>query len=155
MPNWVQQKVIVKGDAERVEHLHEHLRRHSSFCQVVLPMPFEFASSEGHDWVNWAISHWGTKWEIADIARLELEKLADESKRRLSFRCNTAYAPPVGVWNELVRLGLSVAASYADDDLSYYGFYENGDNQRRDITTPIDSGIAKLVSYMLDIEIDE
>lgn len=148
MPNWVQQKVIIKGDADKVDYLYEHLRRHSSFCQVVLPMPFEYATSSDDAWRDWAILNWGTKWDVADIANLNKDDLADESKRRLSFRCNTANTAPQPVWDHLVRLGLRVSAAYADTAMDLYGFYEDGDDRR-------DDGAATMVSYMLDIDVDE
>lgn len=152
MPNWVQQKVIITGDAERLAYLKSAVVKAEPF-QTILPMPFEHASSMEDGWEEWAIVNWGTKWDACDVSDVALKKLSNK-KSKLTFRCNTAWTPPVPVWDELVRLGMDVSAAYVEEKMEFYGFYENGDDQRRDSKSLIDKGVAKYVSYLLDIDVD-
>jgi len=146
MPNWVQQKVVIKGDTARLQHLCAALRR-NEFCHTVLPMPFEYATSLDDGWKDWAILNWGTKWDVADINDITL-KTYDNDTSKLTFTCNTANTAPQPVWDHLVRLGMHVSAAYADTLVDLYGFYEDGDDRR-------DAGAATMVSMMLDIDIDQ
>ena len=145
MPNWVQQRVVIRGNSARLQHLYDGLRR-KEFCNTVLPMPFEYATSLEDGWRDWAILNWGTKWDVADIDELTL-KTDSYAAVKLSFVCNTANTAPQPVWDHLVRLGMRVSAAYADPAMDLYGFYEDGDDMR-------DSGAATMVGMMLDIDVD-
>lgn len=146
MPNWVQQKVVIRGDIVRLRNLQDGLHK-KEFCNTVLPMPFVHASSRDDGWRDWAILNWGTKWDVADIDDITL-KTYDNETGKLTFTCNTANTAPQPVWDHLFRLGLRVSAAYADTMMDLYGFYEDGDDMR-------DSGAATMVSMMLDIDIDQ
>lgn len=145
MTNWVLQKVVIKGNARRLQTLYAGLRK-GEFCNVVLPMPFEHATSLDEGWDHWTIGNWGTKWDVGDIDELNI-KTENHEAVRLSFVCNTANTPPLPVWDYLVRLGMRVSAAYADPDMDLYGFYEDGDDRR-------DGSATTMVGMMLDIDVD-
>lgn len=131
MPNHVDQKVIIRGDKFLVHHLHEQVQQ-GNFCQTVIPMPFEYHRDQ--NWYNWRLENWGTKWGTYEATEIECNVPSEnvffrrdmEGHGVLSFRCNSAWSPPVKVWDALVALGLSVESAYLDESYNYWGYYMDG-----------------------------
>lgn len=144
MPNHVSQAVTIKGDSGLIRYLHGAVKA-ETFCWSVVPMPLELVKTQGQkkgkeklmpDWYTWRNNKWGTKWDIYHVSGVEcdveenpLESLRaawDETPSTLSFKCDTAWSPPVPVWDELIRLGLSVEAIYLDEGMGFCGHYIDG-----------------------------
>lgn len=131
MPNHVDQKVVIKGDKFLIHHLHEQVRQ-GNFCQTVIPMPLEY--NRDQFWYSWRLENWGTKWGTYEADDIDCNVPSENMFFRrdiggdgvLSFRCNSAWAPPVKVWDALVALGLSVEAAYLDESYNYWGYYMDG-----------------------------
>ena len=118
------------------------------FCQLVCPMPFEqwqapktkWGGYEVEGWYDWRVNNWGTKWEVVDVEiDVEMQRVpsakADEEKffsadtqMWFEFRCWTAWAPPVPVWDKLHELGVKVHATYQDEGGMFEGEYIDGDD---------------------------
>tara|TARA_R110000764_G_scaffold240029_1_gene341653 strand:+ start:1603 stop:2019 length:417 start_codon:yes stop_codon:yes gene_type:complete len=108
-------------------------------------MPFEMWSREGLPqgsfgaWYDWRIQHWGTKWDVCEVeidntgthlAGLEFsEKGSPDSVAWFSFRCWTAWGPPVPVWDRLHALGITVDADYQDECGLFNGSYMFGEDE--------------------------
>jgi hypothetical protein len=78
--------------AERVAHARRHLavRAETGF----------------NSWYDWAMQHWGVKWNAADT------KIA-ESDEALRVRFDTPWAPPVAVLEKLARKEPALSADFA------------------------------------------
>jgi hypothetical protein len=101
------------------------------FCDAVLPIPF--ANSTGMDGYNWRVANWGTKWDVAEVEIDDggLEHSDEEypiSVAWFSFKCWTAWAPPVPVWDALHALGIEVQADYQDEGGMFEGEYSHGED---------------------------
>jgi len=130
MPNHCDQQVTIKGPRALISQIEENLEE-GRFCDLISPMPFEMwiAPDQGGlgAWYEWRNENWGTKWDVCSV---EVE-IADSSlnrpdRRTLEFRCWTAWAPPIPIWDRLVDLGCKVEADYQDEGGMFEGTYRDG-----------------------------
>ena len=133
MPNHCYQNVTVVGPFDMVQHLARELAR-GRFCDAVLPMPLE-VRKDPEGWYNWRNSHWETKWDVCDVDGVEASHSPEEMHHptpetsQVSFRCWTAWGPPIPVWDELVRIGCKVSAEYFCEMGNFEGEYLQGVNR--------------------------
>ena len=144
MPNHCYQSVYLRGPSHLIQHLHKALSKSEpEFCSTIAPMPFELWAKETQpdqgmpDWYEWRCENWGTKWdvceaEIDDTYRSKnkngLEYSDDQKIAWFAFRCWTAWAPPVPIWNRLHAIGIEVQAEYEDEGLNFAGKYSHGED---------------------------
>jgi len=130
MPNHCDQQVTITGPRALISQIEENLEE-GRFCDLISPMPFEMwiAPDQGGlgAWYEWRNENWGTKWDVCSV---EVE-IADSSlnrpdRRTLEFRCWTAWAPPIPIWDRLVDLGCKVEADYQDEGGMFEGTYKDG-----------------------------
>ena len=130
MPNHCDQQVTITGPRALVSQIEENLEE-GRFCDLISPMPFEMwiAPDQGGlgAWYEWRNENWGTKWDVCSV---EVE-IADSSlnrpdRRTLEFKCWTAWAPPIPIWDRLVDLGCKVEADYQDEGGMFEGTYRDG-----------------------------
>jgi len=130
MPNHCYQQVTITGPRSLISQIEENLEE-GRFCDLISPMPFEMwiAPDQGSlgAWYEWRNENWGTKWDVCSV---EVE-IADSSlnrpdRRTLEFRCWTAWAPPIPIWDRLVDLGCKVEADYQDEGGMFEGTYRDG-----------------------------
>tara|TARA_R110001606_G_scaffold116562_6_gene245662 strand:- start:702 stop:992 length:291 start_codon:yes stop_codon:yes gene_type:complete len=86
------------------------------------------------DRYDWRVEHWGTKWDVADVAIIDAIEVSDEEGDEeglawFSFRCWTAWGPPVPVWDALHAHGIDVEADYQDEGGWFEGAYQHGKNE--------------------------
>jgi len=136
MPNHCDQQVTITGPRALISQIEDNLklggasRKDARFCDLIAPMPFEMwvAPDQGNvgAWYEWRNENWGTKWDVCEV---EIETARTEmspDKRTLEFRCWTAWAPPIPIWDRLVDLGCKVDADYQDEGGMFEGTYRDG-----------------------------
>ncbi len=93
-------------------------------CNEFLPLP------EGEDWYSWQINNWGTKWDVgADMGTDKEERYGLKATRVDNEVCcsfDSAWSPPVGLYDELVDLGYDVKATYWEPGMAFCGIWDNG-----------------------------
>ena len=133
MPNHTAQQVHFTGPQYLMEHLYEAVKL-GTLCQTVCPMPFEVWAQEtttsSPAWYQWRLDNWDTKWDIYSVdindeltTREGSGSLAEVS---FSFTCETAWSPPIKVWEKLHDMGISIDASYQDEGMMYEGTFIDG-----------------------------
>tara|TARA_R100000541_G_scaffold12742_2_gene21231 strand:+ start:974 stop:1462 length:489 start_codon:yes stop_codon:yes gene_type:complete len=140
MPNHCYQSVYLAGNPKKIDRLYKAVKE-ERFLDEVIPQPtnlFHGALGEEErkmceekgisNWYDWRNENWLTKWDICDaeIDGNGLEYSDDKTEAWFSFRCWTAWAPPVPVWDRLHALGIEVQADYEDEGLNFAGEYANG-----------------------------
>jgi len=145
MPNWCNNTVeISHEDPAKIQALAQALKA-GEFCQHVIPTPKELTDTvsgfmgedqrEAHeaqqkanlekyghtDWYSFQTSRWGTKWDV------ECED-AQVGGNTLTAYFDSAWSPPIGVYQELVEQGYSVRAMYYEPGMAYAGVFEDGDD---------------------------
>lgn len=75
------------------------------------------------NWYDFCIGRWQTKWDVTvDQAYVD----PDGATVTASF--DSAWSPPLGVYEELVEQGYSVRAYYYESGMGFAGIWDNGDD---------------------------
>lgn len=128
MPNWCFNKLTVEHDDPAMLDRFVQSYNAGTVCNEFIPMPKEYA--EDGRWYDWCISAWGTKWDIgADVGtekeeRYGLRATVVGNQANCSF--DSAWSPPMGLYEKLRELGYDVKASYWEPGMAYCGLYDNG-----------------------------
>jgi len=124
MPNWCMNKLTISHTDSSMVDRFEKAYNLGKACEEFLPLP------EGENWYNWQINNWGTKWDIgADMGtdREEYHGLkATRVGNQVSCSCDSAWSPPVGLYDKLVELGYDVKASYWEPGMAFCGIWNDG-----------------------------
>jgi hypothetical protein len=172
MPNWCNNWVEVgHEDPAKVQALADAMNR-GEFCNAVIPVPQELkdtvsgsygdpveqaelerktrANVEKYgagNWYDFCTSRWGTKWDVGGDGQADIAD--DGLSMNASF--DSAWAPPVGVYDALVEQGYSVRAYYYESGMCYAGVYDNGSDDCQDFSNMT----AKQVEDIIDPDLDE
>ena len=140
MPNHCYQTVTIHGPWALISQLHDRLdlpdAEDRRFCDLISPMPFEMWSAPEVKlpkpwdttlpaWLEWRNEHWGTKWDVCDVNVTHFLS-PNYTTQSVTFRCWTAWAPPIPIWDRLVDLGCKVSAEYEDEGWMFKGIYKDG-----------------------------
>ena len=172
MPNWCNNWVEVgHEDPAKIKALAEAYNR-GEFCDHVIPVPEDLKITAGYlgdaeaqkelerktaenqakygagNWYDFCTSRWGTKWDISSEG---VDADITDDGKAMTAGFDTAWAPPVGVYEELVEQGYTVRAYYYEPGMCYAGVYDNGSDDCMDL-----SGMsAKEVESVIDSDLDE
>ena len=146
MPNWCSNSITLRGSSQaKVQRLADAFRE-GKFCSAAIPIPEELQNpdtgSYGGDnaeekdrlreslvakygfsgWYDFCTNRWGTKWDVGDEHSIEMN---DDG---LGFRAtfDSAWAPPTGVYEQLVEDGFEVVATYYESGMGFIGRWDNG-----------------------------
>lgn len=147
MPNWCNNNVTISHtDSAKLEALAGAVRE-GKFCNHVIPVPKALTETvSGHcgdgyeqelnqfkielnkkyfgaeTWYDFCTSRWSTKW---DVDAYEGENVKVENGV-LEFGFDSAWSPPIGIYEALVEDGFEVVAYYNEPGMAYVGKYDNG-----------------------------
>lgn len=144
MPNWCNNTVsVAHQDPEKLRALVAAVNE-GKFCNHVIPTPEDLNITAGYlgdgeeqrelerkskenvekygyaNWYDFQSSNWGTKWDVDPYEQVEFDP------QGVTFGFDSAWAPPMGVYEELVNQGFSVTAYYYEPGMAYVGKYEDG-----------------------------
>lgn len=125
MPNWCMNNITVEHEDSGMVDRFEKAYNSGKTCEEFLPLP------EGEDWYDWQINNWGTKWDFgADIGTDKTpEQYALKATRvgnQVSASFDSAWSPPVGLYDKLFELGYNVKATYWEPGMAFCGIWDNG-----------------------------
>lgn len=128
MPNWCLNKLTVEHDDPAMVDRFERAYNAGKACQEFIPMLKDI----GEGWWDFAVSNWGTKWDIgADIGSDHEERYGLKATRvgnQVSTTFDSAWTPPIGLYDTLVELGYKVEATYFEPGMCFCGIYEDGED---------------------------
>jgi hypothetical protein len=151
MPNWCNNVVeISHKDQSKMESLVAAINE-GKFCNHVIPVPEslhivagrvgeatdptqieleaqEKANLETHGYATWydfCVNEWGTKWDVDPYNPIEFDSEWDKNNK-ITFGFDSAWAPPLGVYETLVEQGFAVRGYYFEGGMNFAGIWEDG-----------------------------
>lgn len=98
------------------------------------------------DWYDWSVNEWGTKWD-GTVYNWEQD---ENGSVIASF--DTAWAPPIALYNKLVAEGWDISATYYEPGMAFVGEYVDGDDECYDYTNADSTTVGEIVPEHLDEE---
>jgi hypothetical protein len=138
MPNWCSNNFEVTGSKEQIDAFEDFLKTGNGkdWFSFFLPTPAELIDTTSPnnnedqaeamvekygaaDWYGWNVTNWGTKWncDAQDYVR-------DDNTIRFWF--DSAWSPPVALYEFIESEGFSVRASYYECGMCFVGEYSEG-----------------------------
>ena len=134
MPNWCSNNLTIEHEdrAKVMEFVYAY--KEGKACDHYLPVPKDengkLISDEfsPHYWYRWCVNNWGTKWDIgSDNNELHgLNPTVVGNEATMTF--DSAWAPPLGLYEKLHQLGFSLDATYFEPGMGYCGIWHDGDD---------------------------
>ena len=116
MPNWCYNKVILHNvDAAKMTAFKKYLDGSGPIAKYFLPIPPE----EDWNWYEWCVAHWGTKWDFESLDWCSVDN-------QIEINFESAWSPPIALYDFLVSAGWSVEAKYFESGEGYIGQYTDG-----------------------------
>ena len=131
MPNWCLNKLTVSHTDPVMMDRFVNSYNAGTVCNEFIPKPVDI----GDGWFDWCINNWGTKWDVGagEDERYGLKATFVGNEACCSF--DSAWSPPVGLYNKLVELGFRVHASYFEPGMAFCGTYLDGNDDYVDYSS--------------------
>jgi hypothetical protein len=126
MPNWCDNRMILRNNnVAKINALEEELsKKNAEGRSMAEPFQHLCPNPTGEWDYGWSATNWGTKWD-ADIIDWERN-----DPNEITLYCNTAWSPPIALYEHLTEEGWIVDAVYHECGMCFAGTYtsENGDD---------------------------
>ena len=116
MPNWCYNNVDITATTEEHKDLLDRVSRAETADGF-----FELFRPIGEWDYNVALEKWGTKWDVEPMD-------VDFDGTTLSSSFDSAWSPPVALYEYLVAQGFEVSANYYEPGMDFAGEWVNGDD---------------------------
>ena len=118
MPNWCSNTITINNlSREQVRDLMKYISDNEGrFFQYFKPRP----QSEANNWYDWNTKNWGTKWDACETHISEIHK------DKIVIMFESAWAPPIHLYETMHRNGYSFTASYSEPMMGFAGLFNNG-----------------------------
>lgn len=141
MPNWCSNKLTISAVGTEAQAKFPALVqgiKEGKFLNTVVPVPEELYADEAHSYggehaqerdalrarlkekygyenaIDFCYDHWGTKWEVEAY-------IEEEYPWAIELSFDSAWAPPIGVYNALHEQGFNVQARYYEPGMCFGG----------------------------------
>jgi hypothetical protein len=138
MPNWCWNNVTVTHpDKSKIEVLVAELQKKiPELFNLIRPVPETEKES-----YSWCRDNWGTKWDI------EPEDWELHNDGSLSFSFNSAWSPPIALYDFMTEQGYQIDALYHEDGVGFIGKYHDGVDECYDTDGDIEEIPEDLIEY--------
>ena len=116
MPNWCYNNVDITATTEEGKDLLYRVSRAETADGF-----FELFRPIGEWDRSTAIEKWGTKWDVEPLD-------VDYDGTTLSTSFDSAWSPPIALYEYLVEQGFEVSANYYESGLDFAGEWTDGDD---------------------------
>lgn len=138
MPNWCNNVVTIEHKNKTAIDRVVKAYNNGKLCNEFIPTPEELENTSspnrtnakemkekyGHeDWYEFHLSQWGTKWDVGKDEYGEEAERVSPKKVELTF--DSAWSPPVGLYEKLSSEGYHVTAYYYEPGAAFVGVYRS------------------------------
>lgn len=145
MPNWCNNDVTIKHkDKAAIERVAKAFNE-GRLCNEFIPLPEELAETTSpnrsgneneliekygySNWYDFQVSKWGTKWDISPDGGNAIVK-----GKKVCLNFDSAWSPPVGLYEKLIEEGYEVEAYYFEGGMGFYGCFTNDGEEQFEYT---------------------
>lgn len=117
MPNWCMNTVtLTSPDKKSATAFAKYLKEKDGkeWMSHFLPLPEE----QKEDWYNWNVTNFGCKWDC--------DTGWDRKSQTFVLNFDSAWAPPIAMYEHLVEEGWSVEAKYWEPGMAFTGKFSDG-----------------------------
>jgi hypothetical protein len=161
MPNWCQNEVYIKGDAEELKELLATASKPTEkepnpvfLMDNLVPTPKELLEGEG--WYHWRLENWGTKWDLEQGLDYGETRLIDQSDTTFEMDYSTAWGPNRIFWLTVSKQfpSLVIDLRYVEESMDFMGreVIQNGEYLVEDYYNEIPTEVYKKTGAILDDE---
>ena len=148
MPNHTDNRVILShDDSQQIDMIYNVMNTEGTeLCHHLIPEPRDDENEPTSGWYDWRLENWGTKWDVYNV---HMTRMGDNT---LVMSFDTAWSPPIPVFDKMVDMGYKVTARYLDEGWGYIGEYNDGDDWS---TTDVESVVEDYPDLDLEFGIGE
>jgi hypothetical protein len=128
MPNWCNNEVTLRHKDPAMIERAVKAYQEGKFLNEFIPMPQELLEGTGDGWYGWAVSNWGTKWDIGGDG----EFIEQPDANTLELRFDSAWSPPTEGYGRLLELGFEIEAFYNEPGMAFCGSYTGAGDEEFD-----------------------
>jgi hypothetical protein len=129
MPNWAENLLILEHqDPAQIKAVRQAIEK-GDFFNSIKPKPNFGDNPEANKvafgyegWFDFCCAEWGTKWDI----NKQYCHFQDETEKTLAIVFETAWSPPLGIYQELHKRGFRVEAFWFEEAEGFCGQFFNG-----------------------------
>lgn len=129
MPNWCLNNLTIEHEdrAKVMEFVHAY--KEGKACEHYLPVPKRDDGELSDDWWDYRVENWGTKWDIGSDNNEShgLNPTVVDNQTSMTF--DSAWSPPLGLYERLVELGFKVEATYFEPGMDFAGRWIDGSDE--------------------------
>ena len=172
MPNWCNNTVEINHtDKSKMYELVGAINE-GRFCDHVMPVPESLKIVAGmvsdeaeqkkleedtarnlevHGYGNWydyCVNNWGTKWDVEAYDTVDYDD--QHAKHGITFGFDSAWAPPLGIYEALVEQGFTVRGYYYEPGMCFAGIWEDGCDDFYELNEMTSTELADTLPSVLD-----
>ncbi|MCA1800368.1 MAG: hypothetical protein LC687_03920 [Actinobacteria bacterium] len=132
----------ITGPRDKISQLAIDIRKQNDIedggvCNAIIPCPQELLDRKKEsdrllpEWYVWRTNNWGTKWDFMPIDEPGYD-LIDDDTAVFEMSFDTAWSPPLALYDKLVEQGFEVTADYFEPGMCFVGAYDNGNDETYD-----------------------
>ena len=134
MPNWCLNKLTIEHEdrAKVMEFVHAY--KEGKACEHYLPVPKRDDGELSYErlvelGVAYRVNNWGTKWDIGSDNNEAhgLNPTVVDNQASMTF--DSAWSPPIGLYEKLDELGFLVSATYFEPAMGFCGKWYDGNDE--------------------------
>ena len=119
MPNWCSNTLVLQHtNPAMITRAADAIERGALFEEFVPLNVWDY---------NEAVAKWGTKWDASNL------DIIDRYENSVSASFDTAWSPPIAVYDALLAQGFEVHASYFEPGMGFVGKYIDGMDEEYEI----------------------
>lgn len=124
MPNWCMNKLTIShSDKSMIDRFVQAFNEDRT-CKEFIPEPEGLNRADcfaDDGWYTWRNNNWGTKWDFGADGNY-----AEQRGDMAVCSFDTAWSPPIGLYDKLSKLGFEIKAMYLEPGMGYCGEFEDG-----------------------------
>ena len=124
MPNWCSNNLTIEHEDSAMVDRFVKAYEEGNTCNEFIPKSEDI----GDGWFDWCVNNWGTKWDIGCDNNQAHGLKPTRVGNQVTVTFDSAWAPPIRLYEKLDRLGFMVDATYFEPGMAYCGIWHDGDD---------------------------